>query len=186
MDQNILIQLKTNDKKALRVLFDKYYEPLVRFAIFHLNEIEPSEEIVQDLFIYLWEKRDVLEIEISLESYLYKSVRNKCLNHLKSKTYRLFKVTENESSLLNSPSASYDSLETAELEELLSQAIAEIPEKTAVIFNYSRNVGLKHAEIAEKMNISIKTVEYHIGSAMKSIKSYLEKYGYLIVLWLFN
>lgn len=182
MDQEILQQLKEDDRNALKVLFNKYYEPLVRYAIFHLNDIASSEEVVQDIFIYLWEKRDSLRIETSLESYLYRSIRNRCLNYLKSKTFRVYKLSETADVLTNNHAYEGSNIETEELEKLLAQAIGNIPEKSAMIFNYSRNQGLTHPEIASKLNISVKTVEYHIGSALKSIKKHLEKYGYLL-LW---
>ncbi len=182
MDQEILQQLKEDDRNALRVLFDKYYEPLVRYAIFHLNDIASSEEVVQDIFIYLWEKRYSLRIETSLEPYLYRSIRNRCLNYLKSKSFRVYKLSETADVLTNNSTYEDSNMETEELEKLLAQAIGKISEKSAMIFNYSRNQGLTHPEIASKLNISVKTVEYHIGSALKSIKKYLEKYGYLL-LW---
>ena len=138
-----------------------------------------SEEIVQDAFIYLWKKRYSLIIETSLEAYLYKSVTNKCINHIKSKVHRVNKLSYGQDEG-NSVFVGMLELETKELYQLIELALKALPEQTAMIYSLSRNTGLTYAEIAEKLEVSQKTIEYHIGSSLRLMKKILPRYCYVI------
>lgn len=181
MSQEILQGLKNDDKSALEGLFNTYYTDLVRFALRHIADPMAAEEIVQDIFIYLWEKRTSLTINVSIEAYLYKAVKNKCLNYIKSKVHQVNKMTGSEEGMKNLPETSH-SLESAELAELIEKALRTLPPQTSMIFTSSRNAGLSYSEIAGKLNVSQKTVEYHVSSALRLIRKFLEKHGYILLI----
>ncbi len=180
MTQEILKRLKNEDKTALEQLFGAYYTDLTRFALRHVADSMVAEEIVQDIFIYLWEKRSSLNIKTSIEAYLYRSVKNKCINYLKSKLYQLNKMTVDEEAMINL-GVTADDLESKELAVLIEKILAYLPPQTAMIFTFSRNGGFTYPEIAEKLNISQKVVEYHVSSALRIIRKILEKHGYIFL-----
>jgi len=131
---------------------------------------------VQEQFIYLWEKRDEISIHTSVKSYLFKAVRNKSINYLKSKyanihfedTTVIFDIAE-----FSTPSHKY---ETQELEKIIYKALKSLPDRCYHIFSLSRYSPLSNRQIAEKLSISEKTVENQITIALKIIKSYLDKH----------
>lgn len=178
LEENILAGLKNGNEKVLDELFMRYYVRLTRYALRQINDPMVAEEIVQDAFIYLWKKRSSVNISTSLEAYLYKSVANKCINHIKSKIHRINRLTSNED-LGNSAVFRMVDLETKELHQLIELALKALPEQTALIYSFSRNTGLTYGEIAEKLDVSQKTIEYHISSALRSMKNILQKYGYV-------
>ena len=110
-----------------------YYTDLIRFALRHVADPMVAEEIVQDIFIYLWEKRSSLDIKTLIEAYLYRSVKNKCINYLKSKLYQLNKMTVNEE-VMNDFGVTADDLESKELAGLIEKILAYLPPQTAMIF----------------------------------------------------
>jgi RNA polymerase sigma-70 factor, ECF subfamily len=178
LEHDILAGLKNNNEKVLDELFSLYYVRLTRFALRQVNDPMVAEEIVQDAYIYLWNKRSTIRIETSLEAYLFKSVSNKCINHVKSKIHKINRLTADIDEG-NSKFVGMVDLEIKELQQLIELTLKSLPEQTALIYSFSRNAGLTHAEIAEKLDVSTKTIEYHIGSALKQMKSTLQKYGYV-------
>ena len=180
VEQDILAGLKKGNEKVLDELFTRYYVKLTRYALSQINDPMIAEEIVQDVYIYLWNKRNSVRIETSLEAYLYKCVTNKCINHIRSKIHRINKLTSDEDVGNNVLFRMVD-LEIKELQQLIELTLKSLPEQTAMIYSFSRNAGLTHAEIAEKLDVSQKTIEYHIGSALRQMKEVLEKYGYVFL-----
>ena len=179
LEEDLVTGLKNDNRKALDELLTLYYVRLTRYALRQINDPMVAEEIVQDAFIYLWKKRYSLIIETSLEAYLYKSVTNKCINHIKSKVHRVNKLSYGQDEG-NSVFVGMLELETKELYQLIELALKALPEQTAMIYSLSRNTGLTYAEIAEKLEVSQKTIEYHIGSALRLMKKILPRYGYVI------
>ncbi|MGV8096585.1 MAG: RNA polymerase sigma-70 factor [Mangrovibacterium sp.] len=152
-------------------LYDEYYSPLCLFANKYLSDLDLARSLVQELFVDLWLKREKLTVHgDSVKFYLYKAVRNKSVDYLRElkKSVRLSDISE---SRLNSPFE--DKLEEAELNARLNQSISELPEKCREIFLLCRFEGLKYSQIAEKLNISVKTVEMQMGIALKKIKDKL-------------
>lgn len=180
LEQDVLAGLKNGNEKVLDEVFALYYVRLTRFALRQVNDPMVAEEIVQDAYIYLWNKRTAIRIETSLEAYLFKSVANKCINHVKSKIHKINRLTADIDEG-NSKLVGMVDLEIKELQQLIELTLKSLPEQTALIYSFSRNAGLTHAEIAEKLDVSTKTIEYHIGSALKQMKKVLQKYGYVFV-----
>ena len=151
-------------------LYDDYYSSLCLFANKYLQDLDLSRSLVQELFVNLWLKREKTEVRDSVRSYLFKAVRNKSIDYLREakKNVRLTDVQENS---LNSPFE--DKLEEAELNSRINQSIDELPEKCREIFILCRFDGLKYSQIADKLNISVKTVEMQMGIALKKLRSKL-------------
>lgn len=181
-------KVKSGSLEAYDKLFLKYYQPLCRFSFgMHKNE-HAAEDIVQDLFVFLWENRETVNISTSVKAFLYTSVRNRSLNYIKSVASR--KNFEGVHVDLNYEEMSDEVVaETNETFELIEQAINELPEKCREIFVLNRKHNLKYNDIAEKLGLSPKTVENQMGIALKKMREYLGKYMELSVLlmwWIFN
>jgi RNA polymerase sigma-70 factor (family 1) len=173
-DEELLTSIVQHDKQALEVMFRRYYNPLCRFAELFLNDPMQSEDVVQEMFINFWENRHKHNI-IKVKSYLYRSVKNASLNQL-DKTKRLAYASDK---IPEDTHASYDSdnsLITAELKDKIQIAINSLPEQCRLIFQLSRQEEMSQKEIAEHLDISIKTVENQMGKALKILRERLQPY----------
>ncbi len=178
-DQHILSQLRSGDQHALNSLFDEFFTPLMRKAYSLTGNRELSEEIVQDVFVSIWNGRGKLEIKTSWKSYLFQAVRYRCYTHFKKEISKP-KVESTEDSFMYAHSDETDHpIQSEDLESIIAQAIAALPEKTRAIFLLSREEDLSYKEISEQLDTSVKNVEYHMGNALKILRSFLESHGYL-------
>ncbi len=169
-------RIKNGDEKAFELLFHKFYGHLCVYAAKIINDETSAEEIVQDLFVKIWEKREQLSIETSLKNYLFRSVKNLCLNFIQhNKTKNNY--TQNVLSETESNFSDDDNYPEIDLALKIEESINSLPEKRKEIFRLSRQEGLKYHEIAEKLNISIKTVETQMSLAIKSLREKLKKYN---------
>ena len=172
----VFSSIRNGDISSFEMLFKTYYAPLCRFAQGFLEDPEESEEVVQAMFIGFWEKRGSLQIDTSLKAYLYRSVRNACLNELKRLKVRQLHA---ESVLLDGEPTSEASDRIAlkkELEAKIQEAIQLLPEQCRLIFQMSRFEDLKYQEIADQLGLSIKTVENQMGKALKIMREQLKEY----------
>lgn len=171
-----------NKKSDFKEVFTEYYPLLVVFAKKYVLDLDTAREIVQDLFVKFYEKNLLSNIETSIKAYLYLSVRNACLNYIKSQK-TIHKHHEEILFLANDDNDWMDYAEQTEMEEKVFKAISNLPPECADIFKMSRFEGIKNKEIAEKKNISIRTVETQISKAIKRLKSELKEYLGAIVLF---
>jgi RNA polymerase sigma-70 factor, ECF subfamily len=174
-DNELAVQLRSDNEEVFSFIFHQFYKELCRYALQMIRIEESAEEVVQETFVKIWEKRKELHITTSFKAYLYTAVRNRSINYLKSK-FAQTKQTDIDSVVHPHHSDVETTLEGKELQEILNQAISLLPEKCRIIFNLSRQTGLSYAEIAEQLNISIKTVENQMGIALKKLREYLHKY----------
>jgi len=176
-DDILLLNLiKEGDKLAFRHLFETYFTPLCRFMHVYIKEKTIVEELALDIFVYVWENRMTLQIQLSFKAYLFQAARNRCLNVLRQKK-KTISLEEVDKEIAD---AEVMSLENDELYHLIQDAVFALPEKCKEIFELSRNENLSNKEIAERLNISVKTVEGQITKALKQIKASLgEAYFYL-------
>jgi len=182
-EKELFEKIKKGDEKAFESLFHQYYAYLCLYATKILQDDVSAEEIVQNFFVKLWEKREELFIETSIKSYLFRSVKNLCLNSIehnkiKQKHARITiaegKATENLD----------DNYFEVDLARKIGESIDSLPEKRKEIFRLSREEGLKYREIAQKLNISIKTVETQMGLAIKTLREKLKDYNTFFTLFL--
>jgi RNA polymerase sigma-70 factor (ECF subfamily) len=163
------------DKDCFERLFKELYTPLCRYCLQFLRRTDLAEEIVQEQFIVLWEKRNEINITTSYKAYLYKSVKNRSLDYLKSKFAKLTFESEEESIHIPFDTNPFEQAHQKELEKMIEKAIESLPQKCYAIFSMSRFGELSNKEIANQLNISEKTVENQITIAIKKVKEFLDK-----------
>lgn len=171
-EQILFDDISNGDEAAFNKAFDLYYSRLCFFSDKMLRDFDLSRSVVQQVFVDLWIKREKLRID-SLQSYLYQSVRNASLDvlkHRKAESKYLLTLEKAESGQLT------DLIEEAELADRINKAIQNLPEKCREIFLLCRFEELKYAEIAKKLNISVKTVEMQISIALKKLRKELSDY----------
>lgn len=183
-DNELYLRLKEGDERAFKTLFQKYYSAMCHFAHQFLKDHEMAEETVQDMFVRIWEKRSTLNIETSVKHYFFRSIRNQCLNqiqHQKIKNQYASRIMESSHQEID-PDQYY--LEVNLLQRI-EKSIDSLPAKRQEIFRLSREQGLKYKEIAEELNISIKTVEAQMGLALKHLRDELKEFSnHLVSLFL--
>lgn len=174
--------IASGNKQAFDELFRDYYELLSRFALSYLKQEEIAEEVVSELFVKLWLKRSSLDQVANPKVYLYVSVKNASLNALrKLNRAELVNLDDSPSHQnLASPQHSPESLlEHKQLKAKLDQAIANLPEQRQLIFAMVKQDGLKCKEVAEILNLSVRTVEGQVYKAIRAIADELTVYlGY--------
>ena len=177
---NLLIfnKIKDGNIQAFETLFRTYYEPLCRYAYQLVGNMETAEEIVQDLFYVLWKERENLQIFTSVNGYLYRSVKNKSLQHLEQKKVRDdYRKMYAENVVIKTPTPQ-EELEYKELERQIQEALHYLPERRRMIFYMHRMEGKKYNEIAQELQLSVKTVEAEISKALRALRDkYNSIYG---------
>ena len=163
--------------------FKDYYEILCNYANSFINDLDEAEEIVQTTFITFWEKRSQIDIHTSVKSYLYQAVHNQCLNKIK---HDRVKQTHFEYITYQNNIESSDGCQNMigkELDEMINISINSLPPQCRTVFMLSRFENYSYAEIAKELNLSVKTIENHMGKALRIMRMQLADYLPL-VLWL--
>lgn len=166
------------EEKSFEQFFRQYYRVLCLYATSLVESQDEAEEIVQHVFVHLWEKRRELEIEQSLKSYLYRAVYNRCMNAIKQRNVRV----QYEQQPQEEGYYGHYKHEINELEKRLSEAIQLLPEQCRRVFQLSRFEHLKYAEIARVLGISVKAVEKHMGKALRILREQLSEF---LPMWVF-
>ncbi len=179
-DRQIFEAIKRDDHGAYQLVFQEYYRAMTAYAFRFVGNLTDSENIVQDVFLRLWQKRKELMITTSLQNYLFRSVKNHCINHIeheKIKTGYQALVIKNETDRTD---YSEFFLEFG-LMKKIETAIAALPPKRQEIFRLAREEGLKYREIAEKLELSVKTVEAQMTLALKQLRESLREFKNLVI-----
>ncbi|SFT07995.1 RNA polymerase sigma-70 factor, ECF subfamily [Zhouia amylolytica] len=166
-------QLKKGDKVAYKKLFDHFVTDIYNFAYSIIKQKEYAEEITQDVFLKLWLNRASLDHEKSIKSYLFTITRNQTLNLLQKIANEKRLAQELLTNISNLSGFEENTIDVAYYEDLKRQALEVLSPKRRLIFELSRNEGLTHEEIGEKMGISKNTVKNQMTSALNSIREYL-------------
>ncbi len=181
--REVLENLKNGDSNAFESVFKLWYEPLVNFANEYLSDTESSKNIVQSIFMRLWEKHDLVDPESNLKSYLFMATRNACLSHMRhvqvENAYFEKSIRNSEDHQLN-----YDALEElnmdridfSRLEILIQDTIDSLPERCREVFIMSRYDEMKNKEIALKLDITVKAVEANITRALSKLRENTKDY----------
>jgi RNA polymerase sigma-70 factor (family 1) len=181
-EKSLLERIKNGDITSFTILFNHYYKDLVTFSFGFVHNLAVSEEIAQDVFIKLWETRQHLEIDRSLKSYLLKSVQNRSLNWIKHLRIR----SEFNNHILAHHSLSENETEEyilhSELESRLKNVLEKIPAETAQAFRMNRFENMSYPEIAEKLGVSVRTIENRISKALVFLREELKEFLILIAL----
>jgi len=169
-DNQLIELILAGDKLAFDRVFIKYFKNLHAYAFKLINDRDNAEEMVQNVFCRIWEKKHLLKIDGYLKSFLYRAVHNECLNFIKHQKVRSSFQTHYTTKQEDTESDLSKELAASELRRQLFMAIGELPEDCASVFQMSRFEQLKYHEIAAQLNIPIKAVEYQMGKALKIIR----------------
>lgn len=168
-EKELVISLKNGDERAFTALYKLYWSKVYNFSRLYLSSIAEVEEIVQQVFVKVWETRDFLREDEHFKGYLFIITRNLIFNQFrKSFNEKAYRLTVLEASL-----ESYnieDELNAADLKEFIQRLVCELPPRQQEVFKMSRDAHLTYKEIASRLNISEKTVERHINEAIKFLK----------------
>jgi RNA polymerase sigma-70 factor, ECF subfamily len=166
-DIQIFKQIKEGNEAAFNKLFESYYTLLCYFCSRYLVDMDLSRSLVQQVFVDLWLKSDRLSVEHSIKSYLFQSVKNRAIDQLR-KNKNITQIDYATAEMAKTPF--HNLIEEAELCDRIYKSINLLPEKCREIFIMSRFDNLKYAEIAKQLKISVKTVEMHVGIALKKLR----------------
>jgi len=174
-EKALTLRILQGDKSAFSIVFTHYYTDLVMFAGTFLRNRQMSEEVVQNVFIRLWENRNALIIT-SLKSFLLKSVQNRCIDSIRHNRIRDIyqNYAMNISPLLENDTENY--ILYSELEEHLEKALSKLPEELNRVFSLNRFEGKTYPEIAAVMNVSVRTVEARMGRALAILREALKDF----------
>lgn len=182
-NQQLLQQLKNGSETAFKALFDQYFKYLVVTINNISGDIHLAQDIAQDVFCDLWNKRSTLNIQSNLKAYLRRAAVNKMLNKFKAK--RLDYVEPNEvPEPIAKPATPLQELEATDLQSAINQTIRNLPERCRLIFQLRKQEGLSHQEISEQLEISKKTIENQLAKAMKIMRAAVAPFVRLLVILL--
>jgi RNA polymerase sigma-70 factor, ECF subfamily len=172
----IFERMAEGDQRALRFFFDKYYDSLCNYVNLYIHDKEASEDIIQDIFIYFWEKRGVITIETSVKSYLFRASRNKFLNYLRNeKTHHTLELDAG-SGFETTVNPDVNLIDSEKLTDIIETFVGGLPSRCREIYQLRTYDELTCKEIATRMKISEKTVENQITIARKRLKEQLAPY----------
>jgi len=176
-DQDALISgLKAGDEAVFRRIYEQYWSPLYTVAYNHLRDRVMAEEMVQELFTRLWLKRDQITIHTSLQAYLYKSIRHQIYDHIDMQQVRERVHQELFDGRITGTYATDEMLDFHELQSRLAEAVNELPQLAQAVFKMSRQEYLSLKEIAGRLNVSSKAVEYHLTRALRILRFRLKDF----------
>lgn len=183
LEKDIYEGIKNGDKNIFDLVFKSHYSGLCIFANDYLKSYDIAEEVVQEVFVTLWEKRSKIIIKTSLKAYLYRCVRNGCLNYIRDNSTKDFKKVQIEEiksrsdlMFIEIPDTVFDWAFTETMEHELDETIESLPEQCRIIFNMSRYENLPYPKIAETLNISLSTVKTQMSRAVNKLREKMSKY----------
>ena len=174
-DRQIFLRLKSHDQDALRILFDSYFERLCRCTYRMTGDFERSKDIAQSVFITLWSRRDEIDIQEAIFPYLRTMAIREALAEIRKNTRRA-EISANQPRQEQHEPDVEDGYLHQEMQEHIADAINELPAQAGNVFKLSRYEQLSNKEIAQTLDISVKTVENHMTRALKQLRGALQQY----------
>lgn len=172
-ESEIIKRIRRGDKGQFESLFRSSYTSLVHYAKKLIKDSDTAEEIVQDLFVRLWQDKEKIRIQSSLNGYLFRSVHNRCLHHIEHNKVKEKHVREMSLKKDAESASPSDLVQYNELLLKIIRVLDRLPEKCGRIFYMNRFEGMKYTEIAEKLSVSVKTVEANMGKALREFRKAL-------------
>jgi len=169
-DQSLIYGLAHRDESAFEQVFKTHFKSLHAYAFSIIKDAEEAEEAVQKVFFKIWDRSDKLHITGSVAAYLYRAVHNECLNYLKHLKVRAHHQMHVAYSMKNRNALYQESAPSRELEKEIRDALNDLPEQCRTVFQLSRFESLKYWEIADRLGISVKTVENQMGKALRILR----------------
>jgi len=174
LDQELMSRIKKGESLAYDTLFKKYYSYLCMVVFRMTQDKNKAEDIVQEVMLELWRKRESIDIKSAVKSYLHRAVRNKTLNHIRDEKVK-FESEDQLSELASTESSPLQMMQGDELAEKLKKTYESLPEKCRIVFSLVKYEGLSYKEAAEKLEISVKTVENQISKALRKFREAIKK-----------
>ena len=176
-DSAYLQQLMQQDEdKFMEYLFRTYYAPLCKTVYNITHDTDAAEDVVQDVFLKVWRRKEQLDFSKSIKSYLFRSSVNTALNYLeKNRRNTQMEASEVEQMGFSANTTEHE-IGYREVNERVQQALEALPPKCRTVFSLSRYEELSYAEIAGQLDISVKAVEKHMGKALKHMRQYLKSF----------
>jgi RNA polymerase sigma-70 factor (ECF subfamily) len=181
----VLHCLANDDQKALDELFNYYYPRLYQFSKSFLKLEDGIDDILQEVFVKIWKNRTNIRSSETFNPFIFTMTRNLLLNELRSRLNNQKIKDEIYKTSIPEEYRSFTKIEYQELKETVDRIVNNLPDKQREVFLLSRHDGLSHKEIAEKLDISTKTVEYHISQSIRAIKNKLNKLGLITLLYFY-
>jgi len=183
-DGDIAKGLRSGDRRAYDALYNRFYKKLCSFSYKYVRDYNVAEEIVQTLIFRLWDKKETLQLNGHLQPYLFRSVYNNSLEFIRRRKnapqFNQYDALSERDSLVE-----FDNIiEYVELGKKITIIKEQLPSQTREIFEMNRSKGLKYVQIAEKLDVSTKTVEYHMSKALKHFKDNLSEYLVVVILFI--
>jgi RNA polymerase sigma-70 factor (ECF subfamily) len=183
-DEQIAALLMARDEAVFEQVFKTHFKSLYAYALTILKNETEAEEIVQQVFFKLWERSESLNLPGTVAAYLYRAVHNESLNYIKHRKIKETHRLHVAYSMKNNPEQSQGKVYSRELEQKYRDALNDLPEQCRTVFQLSRFENMKYREIADRLQISVKTVENHMGKALKFLRIRLVDFLQLIILLL--
>lgn len=184
-DVSAMQEVSKGNLKAYRYLFDNHFSDLCNFLMLYLHNREVSEEIALDIFTFIWEKREQIEIKSSFKAFLITTAKYKAISQYRKDQKAVFKELGLVELNLPDPAVNEKHMESAELFSLIQKAIDDLPEKSRQIYRMAWEDNLSQKDIAEQLGLSRKTVENHVGIALRKLRESLRPYyKQIFILWL--
>lgn len=169
-EQEIIVKINQGEEAGLKALFDLYYKPLCVFAMNFIDSYEEAEDLVQDIFINFWIRREKMIFQGSLRAYLFSAVQHNCVKLEKIKRRHHFDEIENYEDILETQ---YTPDEIEEQKERLYREIENLPEQCRKVFEAVILQDMKYKEAAEALGLSVNTIKTHLSRALKQLRNML-------------
>ena len=184
-DAELVHLIKSGEKEAYRDLFEKYAPKIYQFSLSYLKNEEDSKELVQEVFIKVWEKREILDSSQNIKSYIFKIAVNAIYDFIRHKN---IESAFNDFARVNfdiHSNNTWDNIIFEEMKSTLNKLVHQLPEQRRKIFNLSKRKGLSNDEIAQKLNISKRTVENQLYRAITNLRKHLKKDSVIALLFFY-
>ncbi len=179
-DEQLMLAIQAGDRQAFAQLYERYWADLFQIATRKLASAELAEEIVQELFVSLWQRRAGLAI-LQVNRYLFSALKFATIDHLRSRQVHE-RYIDHYTAMADAVAPPDDSLALQDLTRSIENGLQTLPEKTQQVFRLSRFEHLTIPEIAARLGVSEKVVEYHLGNALRALRSHLRTYSFLLLL----
>ena len=177
-DRRWAAQIRKGDRNAFEALFHAYVDQLYAFAAEHVEEPSAAEDVVQEVFCDLWERRSDWEPQGTVKAYLYRAVRNTALDRLDRRQVReKWEEEEKQEDRLRFEVGPANDVHQDQLREAMEEAVEDLPERQKLVYRLAHRHGLSYREIASALGIARKTVENHMGRALQSLRRQLGTYA---------
>lgn len=178
-----MLELAAGNIFAYRHLFDHHFSDLCNFLLIYLHRKDLSEEIALDIFTYIWEKRQNIQIKTTFRSFLFAAAKNKAITLYRKEHQKMFTSVESIEKAIPDDSSTQYIMENNELRNLINEAISKLPAKSRQVYQMAWEENMSYNEIANQLGLSPKTIENHVGIALRKLRESLKPYYKQIFMW---